>query len=84
MLAILERLFAGNSKSSRVQANQRLKTVLAQDRAGASAEMLESLKLDVTRVIAKHVEVCGQPRISLASDGRRTIIDINIHVKGRS
>ncbi len=83
MLGIFERLFNRSGASSRAQANQRLQVVLAQDRCAASADMLQIIGNDVARVVRKHLEISGEPRIHMLRQGRQTVIDINITVKAR-
>lgn len=83
MLDFLKRVFASNPKGSRSQANERLRVVLTSDRLGASTQLMETLKVEILEVIARHVEIEGIPEVTLVNEGRHTALDINIPLKGR-
>jgi cell division topological specificity factor len=72
-----------NVKTSRNTANERLQTVLMHDRIGATSGAVEKVKDEVIRVIVKHMDVEGQPEITLKSKGRNAMLDINIPIRGR-
>lgn len=82
MLDFLKKVFS-NEKSSRTQANERLRVVLTHDRLGASSQLMEVLKVEIMEVIARHVEIDGTPEVNLVSEGRHSALDINIPLKGR-
>ncbi|MEQ8174150.1 MAG: cell division topological specificity factor MinE [Syntrophomonadaceae bacterium] len=82
MLDFLKKVFS-NEKTSRTQANERLRVVLTHDRLGASSELMEVLKIEIMEVIARHVEIDGNPEVNLVSEGRHSALDINIPLKGR-
>lgn len=82
MLDFLKKVFS-NEKSSRSQANERLRVVLTHDRLGASSQLMEVLKVEIMEVIARHVEIDGTPEVNLVSEGRHSALDINIPLKGR-
>ncbi|HWP97668.1 MAG TPA: cell division topological specificity factor MinE [Syntrophomonadaceae bacterium] len=83
MLDFLKKVFVSNTKTSRNQANERLRLVLTSDRLGASSQLMETLKEEILQVIARHVEIDGIPEVSLVSEGRHSALDINIPIKGR-
>lgn len=83
MLELLKRVFSSDTKSSRSQANDRLRVVLTHDRIGASSQLMETLKVEIMEVIARHVEIDGAPEVTLVSEGRHSALDINIPLKGR-
>lgn len=81
MVNLLKKLF--QDKSSRKQANDRLRVVLTHDRIGASSQLMETLKEEILEVISRHVEIEGKPEVHLIREGRRSALDINIPLKGR-
>lgn len=83
MLDFLKKVFVNNTKTSRTQANERLRLVLTSDRLGASSQLMETLKEEILQVIARHVEIDGLPEVTLVSEGRHSALDINIPIKGR-
>jgi len=82
LLDIFKRLFA-NESSSRNEANSRLRLVLTHDRLGSSPQLMETLKEEIMQVIARHVDIDGQPEVRLITEGRHAALDINIPIKGR-
>ncbi|WP_054693121.1 cell division topological specificity factor MinE [Syntrophomonas palmitatica] len=82
MLEIFRKIFA-NESSSRNEANSRLRLVLTHDRLGSSPQLMETLKEEIMQVIARHVEIEGQPEVRLVTEGRHAALDINIPIKGR-
>lgn len=83
MLDILKKIFARDEQDSRSVANDRLRLVLTHDRIGASSQLMETLKEEIMQVIARHVEIDGNPEVNLVSEGRYSALDINIPLKGR-
>ena len=81
MLDFLKRIFADSS--SRKQANDRLRVVLTHDRAGTSSRLMETLKEEILEVISRHVEIEGRPEVKIIREGRHSVLDINIPLKGR-
>lgn len=82
MLEFIKRIFS-NDTSPRDQANSRLRLVLTHDRLGSSAQLMETLKEEILEVIARHVDIDGQPEVRLVSEGKHAALDINIPIKGR-
>ncbi len=70
-------------RSSSDTANERLHLVLTHDRIGASPGILDQIKDEIIAVILKHLDVEATPEVSLTSQGRQSILDINIPLKGR-
>lgn len=83
MLDFMKKVFGKEESSSRKMANDRLRIVLAHDRAGTSGELMEVLKEEIIQVIARHVELGGKPEITIISEGKRSALDISIPLKGR-
>ena len=83
MIDIIKRLFEKDKESSRDAANSRLRVVLTNDRLSVSPELMETLKEEILAVIAKHIEISGNPEVNIITEGRQTAVDISIPVKGR-
>lgn len=83
MLEFLKKVFSSDNGSPRDQANSRLRLVLTHDRLGASAQLMETLKEEILEVIARHVDIDGNPEVRLVSEGKHAALDINIPIKGR-
>ena len=80
---LLEKLLAWGSpnKSGRLAKN-RLKLVLAHDRAGLSGEMLEAMRRDILEVVSRYVEIdAGETEISLESEQRMTALIANFPIR---
>lgn len=82
MLDIFRKLFSQES-NSRQKANDRLRVVLSHDRLGTSPQLLETLKEEIIAVIARHVDIDGNPEVTFIAEGRHTAVDISIPLKGR-
>lgn len=83
MIDFLKKIYSRENNSSRAQANERLRIVLAHDRAGTSTQLIEILKEEIMQVITKHVEIDGTPEVTIVHEGRQSALDINIPLKGR-
>lgn len=83
MLNIFKSIFQSEANSSRRQANDRLRVVLAHDRAGTSSALMETIKEEIIEVIARHIEIAGKPEVNIIHEGRHSALDINIPLKGR-
>jgi len=83
MLEFIKKIFSGDNASPRDHANSRLRLVLTHDRLGSSAQLMETLKEEILEVIARHVDIDGQPEVRLISEGKHAALDINIPIKGR-
>lgn len=83
MLTFIKNIFKQEHNSSRRQANDRLRVVLAHDRSGTSAEVMDAIKEEIIQVIAKHMEIVGNPEVNFIREGRHSALDISIPIKGR-
>jgi cell division topological specificity factor len=83
MLDFLKRVFSAEDKSSKGQANNRLRLVLTHDRLGTSGLVMDAMKEEIIQVIAKHMEIEGEPEVKIVSEGRHAAMDISIPLKGR-
>ncbi|MDD2373662.1 MAG: cell division topological specificity factor MinE, partial [Syntrophomonadaceae bacterium] len=76
-------VFNAEDKSSKGQANNRLRLVLTHDRLGTSGLVMEAMKEEIIQVIAKHMEIEGVPEVKIITEGRHAAMDISIPLKGR-
>jgi cell division topological specificity factor len=79
-------LLRGRRESGKDIATQRLRLVLAHDRANISPGMLEVLKDEIITVISKHLEIEPEKvRVNFTEDQReaRLIADIPLSLRGR-
>jgi len=74
-------LWGNKKKNSRGRANDRLRVVLMHDRIGSSAVCMEELREELMAVIARHVDMDGRPEINITSQGRQSVLDINIPLR---
>ncbi|MDD4168824.1 MAG: cell division topological specificity factor MinE [Desulfotomaculaceae bacterium] len=82
MLEFITRLFGKEYKSKNI-AKERLRLVLVHDRASISPQMLESLKLDLIKVISNYMEIDEENLdVSLDSSGNTVALVANIPVTG--
>lgn len=80
---LLERLFAGRANTtSRTQAKQRLKFILAHDRAAISPQMFEQLRREIMQVVSKYVELEEEDiEINLESNRDLTAVIASLPIK---
>jgi cell division topological specificity factor len=83
MLDFIKKIYSRDESSSRSQANNRLRVVLSHDRLNLTPETLNTLKEDIIKVIANHLDIDGSPEVRLITEGRNTALDISIPLKGR-
>ena len=76
---LLERIFSWTRPvSSRQEAKERLKVVIAHDRASLSPEMIESMRKDILEVVSRYVDIdTEESEFSLESDQRTTALIAN-------
>ncbi|MGE5380545.1 MAG: cell division topological specificity factor MinE [Methylocystaceae bacterium] len=74
-------LWGNKKKNSRGRANDRLRVVLMHDRIGSSSLRMDELREELLAVIARHVDIDGRPEISITSQGRQSVLDINIPLR---
>ncbi|WP_019498388.1 cell division topological specificity factor MinE [Pseudanabaena sp. PCC 6802] len=80
---LLERLFAGRAHAtSRTKAKQRLKFILAHDRAAISPQMFEQLRREIMQVVSKYVELEEEDiEINLESNRDLTAVIASLPIK---
>ncbi|NJK35669.1 MAG: cell division topological specificity factor MinE [Oscillatoriales cyanobacterium SM2_2_1] len=80
---LLERLFSGRPKAtSGQQVKQRLKFILAHDRAAISPPMFEAMRQEILAVVAKYVDLDEDSlEIRLESDNRYTAVVANMPIR---
>jgi cell division topological specificity factor len=80
---LLERLFAGRANTtSRTKAKQRLKFILAHDRAAISPQMFEQLRREIMQVVSKYVELEEEDiEINLESNRELTAVIASLPIK---
>lgn len=83
LLDLLERIFNWrNPTSSGEAAKNRLRLVIAHDRAGLSPEMVEAMRREILEVVSRYVEIDQQEMdLSLESDQRTTALIANLPIR---
>jgi cell division topological specificity factor len=79
---ILERFFSGQKSNSRGQVKQRLKFILAHDRAALTPKMMEDLRREILEVVSKYVDLDEDGLdFTLESDNRMTALIANLPIR---
>lgn len=80
---LLERLFPWKTRpSSREEVKQRLKLVLAYDRAGISPGMLNAMRNDILTVVSRYVEIDDeQLEFAIENSDRSTALIANFPIR---
>ncbi len=74
--------FKKNKPTSANQAKERLRIILAHERAENKAPFLDDLRKDIINVIAKYIDIDPQTiNISLQKDQSVEVLEINIPIK---
>jgi cell division topological specificity factor len=83
ILEFLEKLFPGMSdRNSRQEVKNRLKLVLAHDRAAIAPEMLEAMRREILEVVSRYVDLDSEAmEFSLDSSDRMTILVANLPIR---
>jgi len=81
--ALLERLFYGrHDVASRSKVKQRLKFILAHDRAALTPQMFEDMRKEIMAVVSKYVELDEDAlSIDLESNQRITSVTANLPIR---
>jgi len=82
-MELLERIFNRNpSASSRDEAKQRLKLIIAHDRSGLSEETLETMRQEILQVVARYVEIdLNSTEFSLENEEGITALIANLPIR---
>jgi cell division topological specificity factor len=79
---LLDRLFPKSNAPSGVKVKQRLKFILAHDRAAIEPQVFENMRHEIMRVVSKYVELDeGTLDIRLESDKRMTALIANLPIR---
>jgi cell division topological specificity factor len=80
---LLERIFPNlNDRNSGTEVKNRLKLVLAHDRAAIAPEILEKMRQEIMAVVSKYVELDNDAmEISLDSSDRTTVLVANFPIR---
>ncbi len=79
----IERIFSGASdRTSRQEVKNRLKLVLAHDRAAIAPDMLQAMRREILEVVSRYVELdADEMELSLDSSDRMTILVANLPIR---
>ncbi len=82
LLDFLDQLFSRPPGSSREQAKQRLKLILAHDRTNLSPAALESMRLEILGVVSRYVELDPEGmQFHLTVEGSTTALIANLPIR---
>ncbi len=78
---ILNKLI-GRQQTSATTAKERLQLVLAHDRSDLSPELLDQMRSEILKVVAKYVEIdMEEGAVSLETEDRMTALVANLPIK---
>ncbi|NJN49486.1 MAG: cell division topological specificity factor MinE [Alkalinema sp. RL_2_19] len=80
---ILDRMFPGlGDRNSRQDVKNRLKLVLAHDRAAIEPDMLEAMRREILEVVSRYVDLDSEEmELSLDSSDRMTVLVANLPIR---
>jgi cell division topological specificity factor len=80
---ILDRIFPGlGERNSRQDVKNRLKLVLAHDRAAIEPDMLEAMRREILEVVSRYVDLDAEEmELSLDSSDRLTVLVANLPIR---
>jgi cell division topological specificity factor len=82
IIELLERLFGRDQITSRTKVKQRLKFILAHDRAAISPQIFEQMRREIMQVVSKYVELEEENiEINLESDRDFTAVIANLPIR---
>ncbi len=82
LIEFLEQIFGRHSTTSRDQAKQRLKLILAHDRADLTPEALESMRVEILEVVSRYVELDAEGlQFRLTSEEGTTALIANLPIR---
>jgi cell division topological specificity factor len=82
IIELLERLFGRDQNTSRTKVKQRLKFILAHDRAAISPQIFEQMRREIMQVVSKYVELEEESiEINLESDRDLTAVIANLPIR---
>jgi cell division topological specificity factor len=83
IIDLIEKLFPWTAQvSSKEQAKQRLKLVIAHDRAGLTPEMIESMRKEIMEVIGRYVDIDQEEmEFTLESNERMSALIANFPIR---
>lgn len=82
LLELLEQIFSRHSGSTRSQAKQRLKLILAHDRADLTPAALEAMQKEILQVVSRYVELDPEGlQFTLAAEQGTTALIANLPIR---